>query len=166
MQHKLLFTLLTFAACGIAACGNDDGGDVIDAGIAPMDASTEDAGCGVEATFTSIHDNLLNTASCNGAGCHNSASNSGSLDVTGGKAAVYAELTVESSAEAAAGMPNRVLEMDPMNSFLYRKLLDNDPPGAASRMPLGCNFVNPPNCLPQCELDAVRDWIQAGALDN
>jgi hypothetical protein len=165
MQHKLLLTLLTFAACGIAACGNDNGGDVIDGGIVQMDASTGDGGCRVEPTFTSLHDNLFSTSSCTGAGCHNSMQ-AGGLDLTGGKAAVLAELTQESTAEAGTGMPNRVLEMDSMNSFLYRKLTDDDPPGAASRMPLGCNFIQPPNCLPQCEVDAVRDWIEAGAMDN
>jgi hypothetical protein len=164
MQDKLR-SLVILSALALAACGNDNGGDVPDGG-ANADAGP-DAACEIEPTFTSLHNKVLSSGSCVASGCHNSAAvngQAGNLDLSGGSAAVYAELTTETSAEVGAGLPNRVLPMNPNSSFLYRKLTEDDPPGTGGRMPLACTLLN--TCLPQCQLDAFEAWIQAGAANN
>ena len=137
-MHKLLLTSLI--AIGIAACGNDNGGTVIDGGV------LLDMGCRVEPSYTSLHDNLFSTGSCNAPSCHNSAAVGtigGSMSMADGKAATYMELTTESTFDNAPGYPTRTKANDSMNSFLYRKLVDSPPPGTGGRMPLehGRNLV-------------------------
>ena len=141
---RTLLIGLAIATSAIQACGNDDGG--------PIEQATE---CPVEANFQSIHDNLLSlNQRCASAGCHGQAM-SGSLGLNLGAQAVLTELLSEDVANTLATQTKRVVPKDASNSFLYVKL--SDPAAPFGRMPLG----GP--ALLDCELDAVREWIDNGA---
>jgi hypothetical protein len=167
MKHELCFIGLTIAL-GVTACGNDNGGDVVDGGTSTPDGGADagDVGCAVEPTFTSLHDVVLATPSCVAANCHNDQAEgpvAGSLRLSGGKDNAYMELLVEATYDTSSGLPSRVVANNPMQSFLYRKLAEDAPP-AGSRMPLLCNFTN--QCLPGCEIEAFRTWIMNGAPND
>src|SRR5688500_5046009 len=123
MQVRLHLLMLTIAAFTFA-CGNDNGGDVLDGGTGGGDAALGDQGCRVEPNFTSLHNNMLSTNTCNAPGCHNAmavGAVSGSLSFAGGKEASYMELVNEATFDTASALPNRVKANDAMNSFLFRK---------------------------------------------
>jgi hypothetical protein len=161
MQHKLLIsTFLT--ALAASACGNDNGGTTVDAGGVP-----DAGGCNVEASFTSIHTNLLSTGLCATAGCHNEAAINGvagNLILSGAKDIAYNELTMESTFDPAAGVPSRVKANEAAMSYLLLKLKPNPP--SMLRMPQGCDIGGVDRCRPECEIKAVEDWINAGAMNN
>jgi hypothetical protein len=58
----------------------------------------------------------------------------------------------------------RVIAGDPDGSFLMDKLLGADHLAANEGRPMP--NVEGNNGLPQYELDAIREWIAEGALDN
>lgn len=144
----------TISAVLAAGCGNDDGGPInrTDAGPQP------DTGvpCMVEPTYASIHDALLSTTTCAALGCHGDSPQGGlSLDM--GPNAVFTELTEEDVAHPDAQATRRVVPGDAASSFLFLKVAEENPQGG-SRMPLGTR-----DGLPQCEIDAIEAWINAGA---
>lgn len=144
----------------VAACGSDNGGDVVDAG-AGMDRVEPDAGpsddggppaCAVQPTFTSIHSKILRDARCTV--CHGTAPGLGSLFFAMDKTAAYTTAT----GNTVGGMPTRrVVAGDPDQSSFYLKFLRTPPFG--SRMPQG-------GALPDCEIEAVRTWIANGAAND
>ena len=106
-------------------------------------------GGGLEPTFSSIQSNIL-TPKCVNAGCH-----PGSLAPMSLQAGVaYGNLVNRPS---AFGIP-RVDPGDADNSALYLKVIGDNSVG--SRMPLNRNALTTP------ETDAIRDWINGGALNN
>ena len=87
--------------------------------------------------FAQIQTTIFNP-NCLGAGCHNSQSQAGGLDLSQGVS--YDELvgiTPENPVAAARGLV-RVEPFDPANSFLIVKLV-GPPPGEGTRMPQGMN---------------------------
>lgn len=151
MRSVALATCLASAL----ACGNDNGGAIEDAGMAP-------GVCTTEATFTSIHDTLLSTSRCALSGCHAGQNAGGDLDFEMGKQAVYDALLTggTANANANADYPNRVVADDPATSYFFLKVSEVMPPGGMSgRMPPG-----PP--LDDCQIQAIQDWIQGGAPND
>ena len=103
-------------------------------------------------TFSSIQDNIF-TPKCVNAGCHNPTPGPMSLQ----KGVAYENLVNKPS---AWGMP-RVEPGNADNSALYLKLIgDARVGGPQARMPLGAPQ------LPQEEINAVKEWINAGAKNN
>jgi len=106
----------------------------------------------IQATFSSIQDNIF-TPKCVNAGCHNPTPGPMSLQ----KGVAYDNLVNKPS---AYGMP-RVDPGNADNSALYLKLIgDAKVGGPQARMPLGAPQ------LPQEEINAVKEWINAGAKNN
>lgn len=161
--RALLFPLLAASLAFSAACGNDDGGPVPDAG--PRDSGIGgnmdggDDGC-AEATFSSIHTTILGTARCATLGCHAGQNPQGELDLSGGASSAFEELIAQGTfrADSAAQYPNRVTPGDPSASFLWIKISEDNAPGG--RMPLVPPFLEP------CNLTAIETWIQNGAMNN
>jgi hypothetical protein len=109
----------------------------------------------ISGEFAQLQRNIFNQH-CLAAGCHNSQSQGGGLDLSDGVS--YDELVnvvPENPAAASAGLL-RVEPFDAQNSFLLIKLTG---PGAGqgARMPQG---MNP---LAQSDIDAIRQWILDGA---
>ena len=154
MRNILCASLLAF----LSACGNDNGGP---AGLLP-DAGS---GCSVQPTFTSVHDDLLSTNRCAIPGCHVEATpsaNRGDLDFSAGKQAVYDALLSGGTFNAAASgeLPQRVVMSSAMTSYLYEKVSKATPVGGGSgRMPPGLP-------LEDCQIQAIRDWIDGGAAND
>ena len=121
----------------------DDGGTVGD--------------CDVEPTLSSITTEYF-ALSCNFSSCHGSGGAGGlTLDT---------DTLHESLVDVAAKHPGAVGKVlvipgDPANSFLIQKL---EGPGASegSIMPVG---ISEP-LDPECRIQAVRTWIENGALNN
>ncbi|MDZ7344475.1 MAG: hypothetical protein ONA90_08160 [candidate division KSB1 bacterium] len=108
-------------------------------------------------TFSSIQANIF-TPRCVNAGCH-----------PGGAAPVDLALTANMSygnlvnRQSAYGSPRllRVSPGDANNSVLYLKVIgDARVGGIAGRMPLG------QGALSTDQINAIRDWINAGAQNN
>ncbi len=141
----------------ICSCGSDNGGTLTDGGT--NDGNT---GCAVEPTFTSIHDDLLTTTRCAIPGCHASTVPQADLDYQAGKQAVYDELLTTGTFNTLANgqFPNRVVANDPASSYLYVKVSETNPPGGGSgRMPPGLPLAD-------CEIQAIQEWIQNGAMND
>lgn len=131
------------------ACGNDDGGALTDAGVVPC----------LESNFTSIQQGLLSTNRCATAGCH-ATNGQGGLTLSGSKTEVHAALVnaATMNGSASATYPNRVAPNQPDQSFLYIKVTDPNTPGGIMP-PIG-------DRLRQCDVDALRAWITAGAAND
>lgn len=105
------------------------------------------------ATLSEIQSNIFNR-SCAFSGCHAGASPAAGQNLSAGQS--FSNLVNVPSSQNAAFI--RVIPGDPDNSLLIRKLEGPVPFG--SRMPLG----RAP--LDDSEIQSIRDWIDAGALDN
>src|SRR5688572_420335 len=152
MQKILFASLLAF----LPACGNDNGGDVPDGG------GSDSGECSVQASFTSLHGSLLSTNRCAIPGCHAAMNSQGNLSFEASKAAVYASLTAMDTfnAMAAPTFPKRVVPTAAEMSYLYVKVSETMPIGGGSgRMPPGLPLAD-------CEIQAIRDWIEAGAPND
>ena len=138
VEGVLLFGLI----CGLVACNQNSPS-------APQPTV-------VQPTLASIQANVFNLK-CAVASCHTSAG-IGPFSLESGLA--YSNLVYAAS---AYGNPRllRVKPNDAMNSSLYLKLL-GDPitGGPQARMPAG---LGP---MPINEINAIRDWINAGALPD
>jgi hypothetical protein len=135
----ILFGLL----CCLSACSNN-----------PPNAPQQQVM--VQPTLASIQTNVF-ALKCAVAGCH----------VTGGIAPMSLEMgksfNTLVNVPSAYGNPilSRVKPNDAINSVLYLKII-GDPRvgGSQARMPLG---IGP---MPTAEVNAIRDWINAGALPD
>lgn len=166
MQHKLLLTTTLLIALGGAACGNDNGGDVIDGGVNVPPDGGPDGGCAVEPNFTSLHEKVFGGVTCARGGCHDMRTNSGMLDLSGGKDSAYNALVNAATAEPGTGFPTRIVPNNAAMSSAYLKVSELDPPGTGAAMPLGCSIDFPSACLPECQVTAIETWINAGAMND
>ena len=129
------------------ACGNDDGGPIGSGGD----------GCTIEASFSSIYANRLNTGTCASASCHDGNSVSAGLNFSKAPADVLADLVGVSSVSAPTKV--RIVAGDADTSFFFEKLSNPAVEGVFGQMP-------PSGQLDNCELEAVRSWIDAGAQND
>lgn len=106
----------------------------------------------VMATLTRIQAEIF-TPSCATAGCHSGNGPPDGLLLTAGNA--WSNIV---NVDAVQINLKRIEPGDPSNSYLVRKVEGRNI--AANRMPLGA----PP--LSQAEIDLIREWVLAGALDN
>ena len=98
------------------------------------------------------------TASCAFSGCHAGSSPAAALNLSQGR--TFANTVNRPSQEVPALM--RVRPSQPDSSYLIMKLegTAGSAGGVATRMPLGGNP------LPAAQIDLIRRWILAGALDD
>lgn len=146
MRTQLLVLAAT-ASLAFAGCGNDDGGSA--------NNNSNNNNCNLEATFTSIHDNLLSQPSCASAGCHNAGSAFGGLNFEAGKDEVYRQLTEDAVVNTGASATKRI-DTTPETSFLFVRLTNM---GATGPMP-------PTGVIESCNTDKVSEWITAGAAND
>lgn len=147
MRNSVL-ALVGAMALAVTACGNDDGN-------ANNTNNSNNTTCAVEATFTSIHDNLLTAPTCAAAGCHGGGAASGGLAFDIGKDMVFADLTTGAVVNTQTTLTQRVAAGDANNSFLWQSLEGNPRP-----MPLAGGLI------PECQRQAVADWINGGAAND
>jgi hypothetical protein len=179
-----VLAMLTALASGaiLSACG-DDGGHLLDAGNPdativdggpPTDGGATDGGevCDVTPTFTSIYAKIFSASvtpfpTCALSGCHAPVT-SAMLDMSGSKDMAYAALVGADTfcqspcqPDAKAMFPKRVVAGSADTSFLYEKISKNSPAGGkgGTRMPQG-------GALTSCEIDAIKQWINDGAMNN
>ena len=131
--------LLALAACG---GGGED---------APPPAAPPPQG--LQPTLASIQANVF-TPSCAKAGCHDATSLQAGLNLSAGMSWQNLYLMVSSQNSSLT----RVVPMDPDGSFLVQKL-EATAPIIGGRMP-----ADGPPYLQQATVDAIRLWIQNGAL--
>lgn len=93
------------------------------------------------------------TPTCATSGCHSGANPAASLNL---EAANSYTMLVGVSSTQAAGM-QRVNPTDPNNSYLIQKL---ESAGASGQQ------MPPSGALPQVDIDVIRQWISAGAVDD
>ena len=121
----------------LVACGTDD--ETLENGTTTS----------LEPTFESVHERLL-SQSCAASGCHGGVDPQNGLALDQGADAVYAQLMTASVQQPAM---NLVEPGDPASSALYRALTGT---GGFQPMP-------PSGQIPPADLDAIWDWIEAGA---
>ncbi|MBI2060141.1 MAG: hypothetical protein HYT87_10250 [Nitrospirae bacterium] len=140
MRRKLMVMILVTAS--LAACGDAYEG-------------TDSSPCTVvEASFGVIQSEVF-SKSCAFSGCHGRGSKNAGLNLDANGGDVYENLVGVDSTEVTL---KRVAAGDPENSYLVKKLEGKDI--VEGRMPLtGAK-------LPSCKIQAVRDWIAAGAPKN
>lgn len=95
------------------------------------------------------------TPSCGGSSCHSGASPQESLNLAAG-ATWGSAVNVPSMQQ---GGLSRIAPGNPSASYLVRKL-EGGPGISGQQMPRGGPFLSP------AEIQQVRDWITAGALNN
>ena len=168
----------TFLALALTAylplgCGGGDGGgsntgttdDVAtttggDATTTTGGDDTYPASCDVEPTLSSIQANYFNK-SCTFSSCHGDGGSLGGLSIDDGES--FEALVNVPAVHTGAAQEGKLLVVpgDAESSFLYIKLFGPKPTQggfmpSGQKEPLG----------PDCQLRAVRDWINNGALDN
>jgi hypothetical protein len=149
-------------ASGTAAVGGSGG--VVAAGTGGSAAGSGGAGTGAAgsgsgaATFTQVY--AIFMTSCAGGRCHVQANSPAEMLSFVDKATAYTNL-VGVNARACAG-EKRVVAGDPAKSELVHTL-DRTNIGSCSNTP-----KMPDNLpkLPQAQIDIVKSWVQAGALNN
>jgi hypothetical protein len=140
---RLLARGAGLAACALAAssCGSGSG----------YGSASGGGGGAVTATFSSIQANVF-TPVC--ATCHSGASAPHGLRLDSNNS--YALLVGVPSDEQPSFL--RVKPNDPDNSYLVQKIQGTAASG--ERMPAGLP------ALPQATIDAIRQWITSGAIDD
>ncbi len=139
---------LWFIAAGAVGNGCEAPGD------APVESPASTADCGVQPTFTSIQQQYFQP-SCNFSPCHGRGSARSGLS-----------LKADTGYEALVNVPSRLSHLvrvvpgDPDASFLVRKLEGKLEPHEGELMPPSA--VEPYDQA--CRIQAIRDWIEAGAL--
>lgn len=121
------------------------------------------AGCQLDPSFNAINDQVLGPR-CTAPECHDSVDHKAELDL---ETDPYAALVnVAAEGDLSANPPStpvdriRVIPGDPDNSFLVIKLEGNQESNEGVRMP------NRGVHLRKYEIDAIREWILEGALNN
>ena len=137
---------ITAAFLVLAACAGDGSG--IPDPVAP-------ACSGLEPRLSCIQEFVFNS-SCATSGCHDLPSASAGLVLEAGVS--HSELV--GVAAASDGTLQRVEANNPDDSFLIIKLEATDPRLVGSPMPLDSP------ALSTAEIQAIRDWIANGALDD
>lgn len=139
---RMLFVLAT----GLISCG----------GGTEESTNTHEGGTTISATLSSLQTNVF-TPTCATSGCHSSGSASGGLVLEEGSS--FANLVSVGSTESSL---TRVLPGDPDQSYLVNKLEGTQASagGSGSQMPRGSA------ALSEEEMQAIRDWIAAGAENN
>lgn len=160
--------LLLAVAFPLIACGTDDG-DCARTGLPESVCSGQveggDGGQGVclEATFAAIHGVISAPVCANGA-CHAgpAAVGAGNLDLSGTPQEVFDRLVGVSTSDAQGRgrFPVRVDPTSPDTSYFLLMIESDNPEGSSrGRMPPGGQ-------LRDCEIEAIRAWIEAGAAND
>lgn len=138
-------------------------GDPGDAGLPPVDECEDvpaSATPGTEATLSRLRDTLL-VSTCMYSACHGGGNPAVGLDFAA--ADLHTEL-LEHAVQANTELP-LVAPGDPEGSWLYRVVAQCRPEDAAgnvvSHMPLNSPKLSDPGLVA-----ALREWIEAGALDD
>jgi hypothetical protein len=141
-RHVLLVGIALLAGCA-------------GAGAPPAASPTPNTSSGGGGQFDRIQSEIFN-GNCLNAGCHNSQSRAGNLNLSEG--GDYDQLVGHASDNQAAQQSGslRVAPGDPQNSFLLIKVTGPGS-GQGSVMPIGIP------ALSQAQLNLIRDWIAAGA---
>jgi hypothetical protein len=95
--------------------------------------------------------------------CHNGSNPlvlPGSMNLTTPQQTYSNTVNVSSQQDSAQ---KRIQPGSPDTSYLVRKV-EGDPGISGSRMPRGCPGTQP--CLSDAEIQRLRDWVNAGALNN
>lgn len=153
------------------ATSTDTGSTPEDTGT-PADTATDDTGTAMETggdtgggdtggdtgmapTFTQVWANTIE-GKCRG--CHDATAPAGALNMSN-KGTAYSNLVGKAAAGAACnGMGTRVVAGNAAMSILYQKVTT---PTCGIRMPAGGAAA-----LSMTETNRIRDWINAGALNN
>jgi hypothetical protein len=126
------------------------------AGAEVLDASAADAARADAAPRLSELVQTLFAPGCVLGRCHTTAAPAGELSFTGRRLSVHEALVNAASSERPDRM--RVVPFDPDASYLMEKI-SSESPSVGTRMP-------PMGALPASEIERVRAWIAAGALDD
>lgn len=115
-----------------------------------------------DATFTSVYDEVFVGAGCAGGSCH--GANAGRLSFTTQREAYDALVGVVARGEACGPLTTlgtSLLRVDPGNpdgSLLFDKVASTQP-SCGDPMPIS-------SALDPAQVDLIREWISAGALNN
>lgn len=144
MRRAHQFLCLPFFAAGLAACGGKP-------------TPTEN----VNPTLSDIQAKIF-TPTCATSGCHagDGVALSDNLDLTAGNS--YANLVGVPATYQGVSL-QRVKAGDPTNSFLYIKVAD---PTDLNTTMYGLAMPNGGNPLSTQAVQAISDWISAGAQNN
>lgn len=114
-------------------------------------------GSSLTGTLSSIQTNIF-TSKCATSGCHSASSASAGLSLAAGQS--FDQLVGVTSAQLAT--MNRVTANDTANSYLIYKLegTQSSVGGSGSTMPRGSS------ALSNAEIQAIKDWMNAGASNN
>lgn len=148
MHKRMRLGTLALVFCS-AACGNDDGGPVLG-----VESNSE---C-LSATFAAIHEVISAPGSCARTGCHAGPNGSGGMVLAATKDEVYLQLVGVRTNNAAGqvNFPFRIEASSSTTSYLLHAV--------ETEMPVGAPFQMGP--LLNCEIEAIRSWIDAGAAND
>jgi hypothetical protein len=143
---KLLPMIFAASVPMLVACGNDDGSKPIPVvEVCP------------EPKFASLHSTVL-APKCGIVGCH-AVKNPALGNLYLGSDVVMAYAATREATSKVTAPPDqamRVVATSTATSFLYTRITAADP---LDRMPPGGQ-------LSECEIEAFRDWINAGAAND
>ena len=155
------------------ASGNAGAGGLNASGEGGVNASGEGGAAGAPSTaptFTRVWNEVLVAKGCSGEFCHGSGTGTLSMDSQHDAYLSLVGVTAAGPACAASGQL-RVSPGQPDASLLLTKM--NTPaPSCGDVMPIGarlepdCLDPSPAVCTTAAELDLVRAWIAAGALED
>jgi hypothetical protein len=138
-DRSIVWTVLTLAALASCTGGPEDGGS--------------DGGSGIAAKLSSIRSDIF-TPNCSATSCHGGANPVQGLDLASD--GVHARLVDVDSTVAGQKV---VVPGEPSESLLYIVVKDGLPNGGIRKMPPGVSLSDE-------KVEAIRAWIEAGALDD
>lgn len=154
MSNRLGFVWVGVAALLWGCAGEVSEGDGGSGGSGGANTTTTSSSSVAGPTFTELYQQVLAPRSCTSPYCHGSFG-SGALDDV--HAAYVSILSAVADGEGC-GDAKVVIPGDPEHSMLYLKVSMDKPP-CGERMPVTTG------ALPAAEIELIRAWIAAGAVE-
>lgn len=127
-------------------------------GLSACQPNAEELQLQVDPLLSDIQFRVL-TPSCALSGCHNAVSRKGNLVLEDGQSLAEILNITAANSKAAANGKLLVVPGDSANSFFFQKLFQPES-GEGGEMPLGSRVIS------DAAIEAIRLWIDDGALDN
>jgi hypothetical protein len=171
----VLAMIALLCGCAVGATSDPtgiDSGGLFGTGGAVGGAGAAGMGAGGPATFTRVWNEVISVKGCTNAICHGGMPGQGNLSMPDiGTAYLHLVNIPAAGDRCGPSMKLRVTPGNPAMSLLVEKL-SSAKPSCGDTMPAGagiapaCTIQAPTSCNSMAEIQLVKDWIMAGAMND